>query len=223
MDYWQLLADVPLPTRRQTVRFAAHLAEAHSWYKHLPFFPPGASFVFFLNPHACMGLNYIDDAFTVFEVKTADYCDHPSRLATTEYLCRFGYWDYWIADIPGYREHQAPRIYGLGEGGSLTLPDEVAQHWSCCLTAFLKDGPVLKGWQFDTDRAAFRKYARENPREPEVARYARLARRARAGETLERTFLVQLLPSETAVQRDYVLRTLNRVREECAAIKQVRA
>ena len=29
--------------QQQTARLAAPVADNHSWYKHLPFFPPGAS------------------------------------------------------------------------------------------------------------------------------------------------------------------------------------
>ena len=47
MSYIEVVASLPVPTREQTDRFGDHVANNHSWYKHLPFFPPGASFVFF--------------------------------------------------------------------------------------------------------------------------------------------------------------------------------
>jgi hypothetical protein len=52
MDDFDLLSQHSLPTPKQTARFADHVADNHSRYKHLPFFPPGASFIVFLNPHA---------------------------------------------------------------------------------------------------------------------------------------------------------------------------
>jgi hypothetical protein len=53
--YLQRLKSLPVATPEQTARFAEHVADNHSWYKHLPFFPPGASFVFFPNPDAGRG------------------------------------------------------------------------------------------------------------------------------------------------------------------------
>ena len=52
VSYLDLVVSLPLPTPEQTARCAVHVAENHSWYKHLPYFPPGATFVFFLNPAA---------------------------------------------------------------------------------------------------------------------------------------------------------------------------
>lgn len=39
------------PTQQQIIRFCQHLANAHSWYKHLPLLT-GAEFTIFLNPNA---------------------------------------------------------------------------------------------------------------------------------------------------------------------------
>jgi hypothetical protein len=56
----EMMKSLPVPTSEQTARFADHVTDNHSWYKHLPFFPPGASFVFFPNPHAGRGVRSED-------------------------------------------------------------------------------------------------------------------------------------------------------------------
>lgn len=56
MGYDEQLRSLPVPMLEQTAQFAEHVADNHSWYKHLPFFPPGASFVFFPNAHAGRGV-----------------------------------------------------------------------------------------------------------------------------------------------------------------------
>ena len=50
-EYRELVASLPLPSTDQTARFVDYVSGAHSWYKHLPLFPPGAPFVFFLDPN----------------------------------------------------------------------------------------------------------------------------------------------------------------------------
>src|SRR6478735_1162875 len=50
--YVEMVHDLPLPTDAQKQNFAVYVAHAHSWYKHLPAFPPGAAFYFFLNEYA---------------------------------------------------------------------------------------------------------------------------------------------------------------------------
>jgi hypothetical protein len=73
------LKSLPVPTAGQTARFADHVADNHSWYKHLPFFPPGASFVFFPNPHAGRGVTAEGGRFVVYDVERGDSFAHHSR------------------------------------------------------------------------------------------------------------------------------------------------
>src|SRR5262245_9987099 len=96
MNYAELIAALPLPTPEQTAAFAHHVAENHSWYKHLPVFPPGATFVFFLNPHACEEVEQTDSGFVTRPLEEGDYFRHHSRYATADYRRAFGHWDYWI-------------------------------------------------------------------------------------------------------------------------------
>ena len=84
MIHDERLRALPVPTPEQTVRFADHVADNRNWYKHLPFFPPGASFVFFPNPHAGRGVKAEGERFVVYDIERG------------EYLAQFGHWDYWV-------------------------------------------------------------------------------------------------------------------------------
>jgi hypothetical protein len=52
--YRALFATTPAPTPTQIDDFVAYVAGKHSWYKHLPLFPPGVDFVVYLDPGAGM-------------------------------------------------------------------------------------------------------------------------------------------------------------------------
>ena len=204
MDYLEIVSTLPLPTSEQTNRFAEHVARNHSWYKHLPYFPPGASFVFFLNPNAGMGVQHKDGVYNVFNVERADYFQHHSRLTTVDYLARFGHWDYWVDDNPRYENHrpkqslferfqqlfrpglppekiavEGPWIYQNDGADRVGLFGDVRQQSQCRFTAFLKPSPLL----FQLNRRfcryvleAFQVYARKFPSDSEVVRYAFLVR-----------------------------------------------
>lgn len=81
-EYLASVAELPLPTAAQLVEFGAHLAWAHSWYKHLPL-RAGGLFVVFLAPDAGGG----------FEGEGRVRL-HYSWETTAEYRERFGYLDY---------------------------------------------------------------------------------------------------------------------------------
>lgn len=53
-SYLDIIGQLPIPTAEQTRNFAEYVAGAHSWYKHLPVYPP-APFVFYLDPNAGRG------------------------------------------------------------------------------------------------------------------------------------------------------------------------
>ena len=56
-DYQNLLRGPPEPTHEQIEEFARFVATAHSWYKHLPTWPPGVPMRFFLDP--CAGMERV--------------------------------------------------------------------------------------------------------------------------------------------------------------------
>ncbi len=138
MGYFESLSQISVPTRLQTVRFCAHVAANHSWYKHLPFFPPGAGFLLFLNPLAGCGIRRTSENIEPFEVQSGDYFKHDSRLSTVVYRNKFGCWDYWV-DNPRDREPHRPRLFSAPAMPKTEfLPDEIVRQWTCRLTAFVK-------------------------------------------------------------------------------------
>lgn len=94
-DYFRLICTVPIPSIEQTQRFCDFVAGAHSWYKHLPPFPPGAEFVFCLDPNAGRDITCSPTG----EVAFTDRADgrkrfHYSWMKTDEYSERLGHWNY---------------------------------------------------------------------------------------------------------------------------------
>jgi hypothetical protein len=219
MIYTELVAALPLPTVEQTASFAGHVAENHSWYKHLPVFPPGATFVFFLNPHAGEEVERDGDGYVTRSVETGDYFRHHSRYSTPDYLRQFGHWDYWVDNPLAVTRSEGPLLYGTGEGGRAPLPGELARRWSCRLTAFLRNGRGASAEEV----AAFREYARANPDDPDVERYEALAR-----ERPDASFSWHREPGafhsrEQHVQRQLVLQAVFCAREDCARMRRAGA
>ena len=79
---------LPVPVDSQWNAFAAHLAAAHGWYKHLPLFD-GGEFVVFLAPDA--GRNY-----PLMHPKL------PTENTLNGYLQAFGHLDYIYREFPSY-------------------------------------------------------------------------------------------------------------------------
>jgi hypothetical protein len=206
MTYAESVAKLPVPTLEQTAHFAEHVAENHSWYKHLPFYPPGVSFVFFLNPHAGMGVRELNGIATPYDLPVGDYFQHHSRLATAEYRTRFGHWDYWVLENPRHvtrvpepgiverfkrrfgRKRQmneqpdGPWGFGIGENGRMLLPEEPRLRGRCWFTAFLRPSPnmfnLVHADVLRTEAKAFQNSSRDHPGDPEIALYAWFAREA---------------------------------------------
>jgi hypothetical protein len=224
------LISLPVPTAEQTVRFADHVANNHSWYKHLPFFPPGASFVFFPNPHAGRGVKAEGERFIVYDIKRGDYFAHHSRLATAEYLVRFGYWDYWVDVNPREFDPQpGPWLYSAGGGRRELLADDLKRQWSCRLTAFLKPAPPmfsLRTSELQCEADAFmasghpsawrrllaHSVGGQQNKDPVAARYQAVAPALRrAAGTWGDAAVYTFMESEAREQRDLVLATLHLV------------
>src|SRR6266404_7771274 len=51
-QYFALIRGVPLPSSAQRRNFVDYVTSAHSWYKHLPKYLPGAPFYFFIDKFA---------------------------------------------------------------------------------------------------------------------------------------------------------------------------
>ncbi len=92
-QYRVLVRSLPRPTLVQMQQFALFVSNAHSWYKHLPYLPPGEPFQFFLDPGAGMQLT-VSPQGSVEAIPRAECGFHYSWLPTAEYRDRFGYLAY---------------------------------------------------------------------------------------------------------------------------------
>jgi len=234
--YDDQLKSLPVATPEQTARFADHVADNHSWYKHLPFFPPGASFVVFPNPHAGRSVRAEGGRFVVCDVVRGEYFDHHSRLSTTEYLARFGHWDYWVNDNPRVPDPQpGPWLYYL-DGGRELLSGDLKRQWSCRLTAFLKPAPPmlnLRASELQREADEFVAVSRrslwlmlvelfggQRNEDPVLRRYREVAPALRrAAGTSGDASLHAFMKSEARAQREELLSALHRVRAAWASAK----
>jgi hypothetical protein len=90
IEYKSLTIHLPRPTAPQMENFAEFVSGAHSWYKHLPLFPPTAPLHFFLDPAAGMQRAVASDgSIRVFERDKTLF--HYSWIPTLEYRRRFSY------------------------------------------------------------------------------------------------------------------------------------
>ena len=92
-QYRILVRSLPRPTLVQMQQFAQFVSTAHSWYKHLPYLPPGAPFQFFLDPGAGMQLA-ITPQGSVDARSRAECGFHYSWVPTAGYRDQFGYLAY---------------------------------------------------------------------------------------------------------------------------------
>ncbi len=88
-SYIRTVSALPLPTAAQTARFASFVADAHSWYKHLPLHPM-TPFFFFLDPRAG---NDGDGSSAEQQGLMAINHDH---FEVDEYREQFGYWNHHV-------------------------------------------------------------------------------------------------------------------------------
>src|SRR5687767_474043 len=93
-EYLKLVRGLPPPMLGQTVRFARHVANAHSWYKHLPV-RRKVPFVFFLDPNAGkVPVHSATGGVTLVENTSERNSLHYTSTTTRGYRGQFGYWNY---------------------------------------------------------------------------------------------------------------------------------
>ncbi len=80
------------PTPTQVANFVDYVADAHSWYKHLPTFGSGAPFYFYMNPVAGLARRRdIETKELEFLVKEeGEQFFHYNEMSTDKYLDQFG-------------------------------------------------------------------------------------------------------------------------------------
>ena len=105
-----------MPTSEQRRNFVDYVASAHSWYKHLPRFLPGAPFYFYIDKFAgCDCVSLEDGSFAIAERETQGF--HYSDIPTGEYLPRFGFLSYSCA--------QGTAVFALARGPMAVPRDSV--------------------------------------------------------------------------------------------------
>jgi hypothetical protein len=144
-QYVDLLSGVPLPTQQQKQNFVEYVSHAHSWYKHLPLYPPGAPFYFFLDKYAGCDRLVSRDGMAILRERTEGgfhYSDYP----TAKYRDLFGH----LAYCCGYGTKVIPLSKGPmviprndlatvpGDDASMyRLPSEILQAGVTRLTAVI--------------------------------------------------------------------------------------
>lgn len=160
--YRSLLAALPRPTLAQMEAFAAFVSEAHSWYKHLPPWPPGSPFQLFVDPGA--GMQVLCDRSGGFELVVRETKGfHYSQLPTSEYRERFGFLAYsrsvgsriylsrsdGVLEAPGDDEAV---VFDEEAGCLLPVPKEVLRAGRVELTAAVHRACLPGRWVCDAPR-----------------------------------------------------------------------
>ena len=160
-EYRALVGPLPPPNPDQVEAFAAYVSAAKSWYKHLPLWPPGQPFLFYIDPH--VGLDCIVDArggatyLPRTEATPQSHRFHYTWMTTEEYRSRYG----WLAFacnagtrlmIPVTAQRQdgkavsglldnnpcRPTVH-LTEDRGFQLPEEVVDAGTVCLTGVIHE------------------------------------------------------------------------------------
>jgi hypothetical protein len=116
-QYADLLARVPLPTQEQKDNFVQYVSHAHSWYKHLPLYPPGVPFYFFIDKYAGCDRLVSKDGTGILKERTEGgfhYSDYP----TVKYRDLFGH----LAYCCGY----GTKVIPLSKGPMVIPRDDLA-------------------------------------------------------------------------------------------------
>lgn len=127
--YLDYVRQLDLPSTAQGDAFAEFATNAHSWYKHLPLFPPGARFVFFLDPNAGLVQEWNREGpfggrwKRRLKPRTKELCDHYSHMPTESCRELFGAWGYAV--IHGY---PLPRPEMLRESSMRQLRRSIAHY-----------------------------------------------------------------------------------------------
>lgn len=117
--YRVLVRSLPRPTLLQMQQFAKFVSNAHSWYKHLPYLPPGLPFQFFLDPGAGMQ-RAISPQGSINAIPRTECGKHYSWLPTAEYRKRFGYL--------AYSRSVGTAVHVLSSDGSRLTESDVAPY-----------------------------------------------------------------------------------------------
>jgi len=151
--YRDVASALPRPTDEQIANFAHYVANAKSWYKHLPLRPPGDPFYFYIDPNAGRDRLLRDDGAVAYRDRT-DKSDafHYSWMLTLEYRERFGHLAFctgsgttfwkrdWSGNGPATLDPNDANAWIEAPVGHLSsVPAAVMNAGACRLTAFIHD------------------------------------------------------------------------------------
>jgi hypothetical protein len=241
-QYVDLLSGVPLPTQQQKQNFVEYVSHAHSWYKHLPLYPPGAPFYFFIDKYAGCDRLVSRDGTAILRERTEGgfhYSDYP----TAKYRDLFGH----LAYCGGY----GTKVIALSKGPMVIprddiaavpgddaqmyrLPSEVLEAGVTCLTAVIhthsafnplwlrhgpKDPQEIDWLQESGGRLALEKVLSRSERilrEPKAMELLRINLPTRGLATVD-GILYELLTPERNRQYGEMMKAIDRVCELIAA------
>lgn len=144
-EYRTLVCGLERPSAEQIDSFVEFVGSAHSWYKHLPLFPPGVPFHFFLDPYS--GFDHIlapDGTWRPEERAATSQRFHYTWMMTEEYRRRFGYLQYSAEAGSAFLVHtrgnvlqyeDLPVLYTADD--AFHLPPEVVEAGMVELTAVI--------------------------------------------------------------------------------------
>lgn len=146
--YQTVVSELPRPGKEQIRNFVGFVAEAHSWYKHLPSLPPGQPFHFFLDPLSGFDVGLEPGGEVVLserrEDTPLDERFHYTWMSTAVYRRRFGHLSYETGAAPqflmstgGGLHEDADRPVFYTQQSAYRLPPEVCRVGSVPLTTVI--------------------------------------------------------------------------------------
>jgi hypothetical protein len=155
-SYLKIVRSLQRPTASQTALFATYVADAHSWYKHLPVHKM-VPFHFFIDPHA--GMYFARDTkgrTTMRAIEDTEGHIHYTAQKTDDYLRRFGFWNYdakygtallyRVGDQVADTRPRGPRIVN-NEGKLIPVSTDVLELGRAEVNAFVHRHPSLHIWE----------------------------------------------------------------------------
>jgi catechol 2,3-dioxygenase-like lactoylglutathione lyase family enzyme len=124
-DYAARLKDLPVPDAAQVDAFVDYVRGMHSWYKHLPLLPPGAAFVFFLDPNAGMDTVHHPDGRVELRWRgEGERHFHYSARPTAVYRAAFGHLAVAQDASPSFELHSGSSVLRLSSEPAIRVDGE---------------------------------------------------------------------------------------------------
>lgn len=130
-DYCAQLRLLPRPTDEQVQNYVNYVSDAHSWYKHLPVFPPGIPFVFYLDPTAGCNRTLTRAGVVIEERVDRSQSTHYNWRTTSHYRSHFGHLAYdqvpWRLGPEGFEIELTSLPIFFSHDAAYRVPQQVAE------------------------------------------------------------------------------------------------